>query len=263
MERAIKDLCRLSDSALFEEVAVGIEHVVNAVNGVDAAAHELSKAGHHHPARVLGNLAEEEAAKVLILVDAVRCPRRKQKEMSRTLGYFYMHLAKGIYADVGTWRPADYKEVMNGVEVERCSHFLDGPNDMDWIYPNSITQKREDDLYVGYIREDGGEGGQGKCHWAPPRVDDPIDTTLGYRTPAVICLARALHEVKATTPAGLSLVAEVWRPVEVHAEMGFGEFERLNRRTLEALKDRDLLTRPPDEVYEVVLERLDIPAVAP
>ena len=68
MERAIKDLCRLSGDALFREIAVGIGHVMDTANGLDAAAHQLAAAEHHHPARVLRNLAEEEAAKALILI---------------------------------------------------------------------------------------------------------------------------------------------------------------------------------------------------
>ena len=73
MERAIKDLCQLPDNGLFEEVANGIGHVVEVVGRLDAAAHTLSEAKHHHASRILGNLAEEEAAKALLLVDAVRC----------------------------------------------------------------------------------------------------------------------------------------------------------------------------------------------
>ncbi len=96
MERAIKELCRLPDSELFEEVATGIGHVVEVVGRLDAAALTLSEANHHHASRILGNLAEEEAAKALLLVDAVRCPRQNNpKAMSRTIGSFYDHLAKG------------------------------------------------------------------------------------------------------------------------------------------------------------------------
>ena len=81
-------------------MATGIGHVVEVVGRLDAAAHTLSEAKHHHASRILGNLAEEEAAKALLLVDAVRCPRNKQKERSRTIGSFYFHVAKGIYAQV-------------------------------------------------------------------------------------------------------------------------------------------------------------------
>ena len=103
MERAIKDLCQLPDARLFEEVATGIGHVVKVVGRLDTATHNLSEAGNHHAARILGNLAEEEAAKVLILLDAVRCPRKRQTERSRVLGYFHDHLAKGLYAEVCHW----------------------------------------------------------------------------------------------------------------------------------------------------------------
>jgi len=154
MERAIKDLCQLRDADLFKEIATGIGYIMDVVDGLDAAARRLSETGDHHPARVLGNLAEEEATKVPILVDAVRCPRTAQSERARMLGYFYDHLAKGIYAEVSKWSPMDFAEVMRGVEHQRVEHYLDGPNDVDWIFPNRITQRREDDLYVGYVRDD-------------------------------------------------------------------------------------------------------------
>ena len=224
MERAIKDLCQFSDADLFEEVAAGIGHVIDAIN--------------------------EEAAKVLILLDAVRCPRNRPNERSRTLGYFYDHLAKGIYAKVSQWHPTDFAEVKCGVNDERREHYLDGPNGVDWIFPNSITQWREDKLYVGYNRGDSEEGN----HWVPPRiwVDYSIEKIRGNRTPAVINLARAIHQAKATTPEGLSVVAEVWRPVDVSAEMRIDELRGLNRRTLEVLENRNLLSPAPNKVYEVI-----------
>ena len=85
-------------------------------NGLGVAARKLYEEGYRHPACVLNNLATEEAAKVLVLVDAVRCPRNKSTEKSRTLGYFYDHLAKGIYAAVNNWSPADFADVMHGID---------------------------------------------------------------------------------------------------------------------------------------------------
>ena len=95
---------------------------------------------------------------------------------------------------------------MKGVDDERRSPYLDGPNDVDWIYPNSITQQWMDDLYVGYVREDSEEGGQGKCYWASPRVDDSMDTILRHHTPAIIRLARALAGLAGTNdrPEGVA-----------------------------------------------------------
>ena len=143
MERAIKDLCQLADAELFGEVATGISHIVNNANRLDSAAAKLSENDHRHAARIVGNLAEEEAAKGLILLDAVRCPRNRSADRDRTLGYFYDHLAKGIYAEACGWRPADFAEVTRYVESERKEFYLDGPNDVDWIFPNRIDSSKQ------------------------------------------------------------------------------------------------------------------------
>ena len=255
MERAIKKLQQLSGATLFEEVATGIGHVGNLVDGLDAAAQELSKGGHYHPARVLRNLAEEEAAKILILVDAMRCPRHKQAEGSRTLGYFYSHLAKGIYADVCGWRPADFKEVRTGVDHLRASHYLDGPNDIDWVFPNDITRKREDDLYVGYVSEDDPDA-QGRCYWSSPidDVSDLLEKAWPYSKPSpIIRLVRGLRKAKATSAEGLSVVADIWGRVDAFEEMEFGNLHELNRKTLAALEDRILSTHALHEWRTVIL----------
>ncbi len=194
---------------------------------------------------------------MLILLDAVRCPRDKEK--SRTLGYFYEHLAKGIYAQVCKWNPADFAEVVRGVKRERVEYYLDGPNDVDWIFPNRITQQREDELYVGYVHDDSDEEEQGERYWVYPHNDDLLDDLFGYRTASVIDVARALHRVGATAPAALTVVAEVWRPVEVRSEMRFDELERLNWRTLEVLEERGLLAAAPAEVHAVIRRRWPFP----
>lgn len=255
MERAIKDLCQLPDASLFEEVATGIGHVVKVVGRLDAATHNLSEAGDHHAARILGNLAEEEAAKVLILLDAVRCPRKRQTERSRVLGYFHDHLAKGLYAKVCHWRPIDFAEVARGVEHERVQHYLDGPNDVDWIFPNRIIQSRVDDLYVGYVRDDSEEAGHGERYWTCPNNE----RLFPYWTPQSISVTRALDQVGATTPTGLAIVAEVWRPVEVRPETRLDELERLNWRTIEVLEERGQLAAAPDDIFAVIRDRWPFP----
>ena len=72
MKPAIKNLCQLPDAALFKEVETGIRHVMDAVSKLEEAAEELHGSGRHYPSRLLEYFAAEEAAKVLILIDAVR-----------------------------------------------------------------------------------------------------------------------------------------------------------------------------------------------
>lgn len=252
VERAIKDLCQLSDAKLLDEIAVGIGHVVDVVAELDLATKKLHESGHFHPARVLGGLANEEAAKVLILVDAVRCPRKKQKEMSRTLGCFYDHLAKGIYADSCAWRPVNFAKVTRHVSYDRQEFYLDGPNGVDWIFPNAITRRREDELYVGYVRGDTEEDEQSECYWAAPPAERPLDAVFSYRASAVIDLVRALHQAGVTTSNGLSIVAEIWRPIDVRPEMRFSELERLNWRTLEIMEERGILQAASKHDYSII-----------
>ena len=235
MKRAIKDLCQFSDEDLFAEIATGVGHVMTSVNSLTDAVRQLDESGHHHPARILENLATEEATKVLLLVDAVRCPRNKLRERSRTLGYFYDHLAKGIYAAACQWRLADFAEFKRYVDDERKSHVLDGPNDVDWIVPNSITQGREDVLYVQYIRDDTEEDGYGNRFWMPPRNDGALAVLSPDYVPDAIRIARALYQSNATAPEGLALLARIWRDVEIDESMSHIRLRALNYHTLDKL----------------------------
>ena len=238
---------------MFREVDTGIHHVMDAVDRLDTAAEELHGAGRHYPSRVLEYFAAEEAAKVLILVDAVRCPKNKRAEKSRTLGYFYNHIAKGIYAKICDWRPVDLAEVRKGVDDERRGLYLDGPNNVDWIFSNSITERRESRLYVGYFCEDTGGENHGEGYWTSPLNDVArVSEFLSYHTSSVVELARALYQTNATTPDGLSVIAEIWRNVDVRDEMRFDELERLNRHTLKALNDRGLLAPVSNQIQATV-----------
>ncbi len=257
MERAIKDLCQFGDDELFDEIAEGIGHVMDSVNRLESAVRVLHENGYYHPARALEKLAAEEAAKILVLLDVVRCPRNRVEEKSRTLGYFHDHLAKGIYARACDWAPVvgDLAEMKRKVEEERKEYHLDGPNDVDWIFGNDILRERENDLYVGYMRDVTEEGGQGVRCWMPP-------SNIGFGssyTPQVVRVARALWETKATTPGGLSVIAGIWRSANVREEMQFGELRAVNRRTLEAMNERGVFASISADSYAEIFHRWIFP----
>ena len=94
--RAIKDLMQLGEPAFFAAIAEGLELIVQNVSRLYDGALTLAKASQPHAASVLQRLAEEEASKVLILLDAVRCPRLPADRLSRQLARFNDHLAKGL-----------------------------------------------------------------------------------------------------------------------------------------------------------------------
>lgn len=109
---------------------------------------------------------------------------------------------------------------------------------------------------MGYFCEDTGENNHGEGYWTSPLNDDfRVSEFFRYRTPSVVELARALYQCNATTSDGLSVVAEVWRNVDVRDEMRFDELERLNRHTLEVLNDRGLLTPISNQVQATVKMR--------
>ena len=242
MRRAIKDLCQLSDAQLFEEVEKGIALILENVERLDAAARKLSDENDYHPAKILGGFAKEEAAKVIILLDVVRCPSNRCEEKARTLGYFYDHLAKGIYARAcGLHCP--FGELKQYIDSEREDCYLDGPNDVDWIFSNDITREREDDLYVGYVCDDTQEAGKGEWYWKWPWVERISD----YSTPTIVLLANALHGVGATTAEGLAIIAEIWRPFEPVPATTTQELSELNNRMLETLSDSELIVTDDHE----------------
>jgi hypothetical protein len=54
------------------------------------------------------------------------------------------------------------------VDLLRRNYYLDGPNDVDWLFRNEIMAEREERLYVDYVETDDGD------MWISPRRYDGI-----------------------------------------------------------------------------------------
>ena len=208
MRPAIKDLLQLSDGRLFEDVATGIRLIVEHAESLDSTAVRLRAIKEHRAAAIVRALAKEESAKVLILLDLVRCARSNHDGRSRTVAAFRDHLAKEIYADSCRWEPVDFAEVTSIVNRERRPYYLDGPNDVDWILPNYAKRRRENRMYVEYVQDITVEDGE--YDWVSPLPDSQY-REYGDTTPSCLVVASALHRVGMTTPEGLAAVADLWR----------------------------------------------------
>jgi AbiV family abortive infection protein len=250
--RAIPDLANLSDEALFAEIAEGLAFVAENVLRIDADSKILfeNKKGRGH--RILTAFADEEAAKFLILLDAIRCPRSPQERFSRHLRKCYSHLAKGIYAQTCDRRPWSFADLKQWVERESHDYYLDGPNDVDWIVRNETIQSREDALYVDYIENDG------MHFWTPPTIHDDLYTDLPPSRGAVN-LALALRDTGCSKPEALKIIAHRWRPVEVAESFDVHSLRRISELILEDLSRSSLLIEQPDEVYSTIVERWTYP----
>jgi hypothetical protein len=119
-----QDLTQLSDPDFFAAVADDISLVVKNVARLQAGAAALGASKQMHPARVLSTVDEEEVAKVLILLDAVRCPRTPDERLAGQLARFNDHLAKGLYTRACGMRPGTLAELLQPGVACRCRRDL-------------------------------------------------------------------------------------------------------------------------------------------
>ena len=97
MKRAVGDLANGPDDRLFKEVSEGIPLIAQNAVSLDETAYRLYQEKEFRASEIIRGFAEEEAAKVLILIDFVRCPLNP-KRRAETAKHFYSHVAKRMYA---------------------------------------------------------------------------------------------------------------------------------------------------------------------
>lgn len=252
MKRAAQTLAQLQDPSIFEEISEGIFHVVEHVTDLDRNAQVLHQKEEWSSANILKNLADEEAAKVPILLDLVRCPDETKKK--RTSKYFYNHIAKRIYSQACYLRFTDFQELIGYVKEECHGYYLDGPNDVDWIFPNSIKLERERTIYVDYVQDITEE--RGKCSWITPLSHNWNGGE--YRTPPCVQLSQAIYEIGMASSEGLKVVAEVWEQYIPNCKTHWNEILELNKKTLVELIKRGLCS-DDDPARSFIMDRWPFP----
>lgn len=260
MERAASKLATLNDDRLFEEISKGIGLIIENAEGLDNTAHRLAQIGERRVAQLCAGLAEEEAAKVLILVDAVRCPRKHpyQKKRNQVFKNFYSHLAKGIYAKACKWSVPDFKFMREYVEDERNAWFLDGPNGDDWIFRNHILANREGSMYVDYVQDITEKDEKNRlCSWISPLEYGEISYT--HMSPDSLKISRAIVHSGATTPKGLRIVASEWRGFIPQDQTTDQELQDKNISTLLLLEKNKLCSDLEDPVKSIMVNKWMFP----
>ncbi|MCO5154080.1 MULTISPECIES: hypothetical protein [unclassified Shinella] len=210
-------------------IAEGLPILLESARGLYAA----SKAVSHMPreSNVLKGHAEEEAAKILILMDIVRCPKKLIAGRIGTLmGWYYDHLARLLYAEACQWRPVDLKELRKIIDRRRVTHYLEGGMG-EFIVPNDLIYQRETRLYADIEGLD-----DGTLQWVAPG---------GYASmfdfkPNALIVAEALAAFGAFTVAGLNILSTVWSEVDFQDDTSCHESDRLIGATLNQLAARGL-----------------------
>lgn len=234
MRRAIPSLEQLSDIALYERLSEGMPLIVKNATNFDETACRLHRDGEIRASEIIRGFAEEEAAKVLVLIDYVRCPRNWERR-AQVLKRFYGHVAKRIHAMACDFPNIEsFAELSKLVEMESQPFYLDGPNQVDWIFPNSISAERERFLYVDYVRDMTDE--EGTCYWINPSSQNRPLTQ--YRNSDCVKLVDFLYKAGALSTGGLAEIAEVWRGFAPEPDTDRGELHNLIFETLNRLASR-------------------------
>jgi len=248
--RAIKDLTQLSDPEFFAKTAEGLNLIAKNVSKLWDAAAILGEGKEEHPARVLAIIAEEEAAKALILIDTVRCPRRPADRFAKQLGRFNDHLAKGLYAKAYMMHPATLADLQAYIDIDRKDFYLDGPNDVDWIFRNDVIQQREGALYVDYVAYDE------EKKWFDPSTT--LALGLNVRQPESVRMVQAFYDAGFFTKESLETIAEIWRSSPPDMNAHFQEIRKLSYSTLELMESRGLLEHP-SSTYSWLIDEWQFP----
>lgn len=250
-ERAVYELAQLADKELFGEISQGLRTVVGNALNLWRTSKVLFRHDRRQGCEILRLFAEEEASKFFILIDVVRCPRQERYLLKQQLNYFYDHLAKGIYTQHYESVPADFREVKGYVENFRQAHFLDGPEGFEYIYKNTILDRREELLYTNYVRSDNG------CYWVNPRRT--LIVPSWETEPEILRTARLMCRMGFANPNSLEQIAIQWRKFPLNDTTHWGEIRNQNYETIKTLQELGLIRETNTADVEIVLDRWNFP----
>jgi hypothetical protein len=220
-------LTQLSQRERLEFIAEGLPIVAASARSFWDAAQLLEQGSREQ--NVLEGFAVEEAAKVLILMDLVRCPSkyiaRRVKGIVKT---FYDHLSRMIYAAAQGWRPVDVTQLQTYVDQERQGHYLEGYVG-EYIVPNWRLYSRESTMYADIeVHEDG------KPQWSAPRGDGCSLQMFGG-PPLPLLLTEAMAALGMFTVKGVRIVHQTWQALDFIDIQHLDDHRRLVREMLDKL----------------------------
>ncbi len=246
----------------FDVIAEGLPILMKSAGDLLGASKALVE--HHRAATILEGHAMEEVAKILILIDIVRCPQKlRPSRIGPLMTWFYDHLARLIYIDAQRWKPMNAKQLQEYVDDHRKSHYLEGEVG-EYIMPNWTTWSRESMLYADIVTHEDGEP-----IWNEP--DAPLPLFDSYEPlPWQVC--QALSAMGAFTRAGLDIVSSVWSQTDFVNNQHWEDTERLTYEMLLALEKAGLITEGAREeqagvlynrwqlpMYRIDFKRIEVP----
>jgi AbiV family abortive infection protein len=183
------------DPILVEGLTAIADNVISLANDI-----ERCRPGEaFRSAEITRNVMREEAGKFLILMDIYRAPRKEQVLVSSQLKRATNHLAKLIYDQMADYSIADRDELVRAIDDHRRDLHLDGPNDVDWIFRNSLIDERERGLYVDLVEA------EGDLLWWTPTTPTII---VGH--PRLATLVAGIYECGLVSEKGFAALQDAW-----------------------------------------------------
>ncbi len=210
-------------------LAEGLELLADSVATLAADGAHLAESGNRQSAAVLYSFAEEEAAKILIVLDLARCGWQNQALVKACLKNCYNHLSRGLYVTAYERSPADLAEVRRYLDQWRSQYYLDGPMEVDWIFGNWVITNREEALYADYVQDE-----HGNSRWTGPAERVALYNGFDYPVPAgrVVRLVAAMWQVGLLTEAGLTATHAAWDGVLVDDAMHWSDLQPITAAAL-------------------------------
>ena len=201
-------LCNMSHSDRLSFIADGLPIIFESANSLIRASRALID--YPREAEILEGHAEEECAKLLILIDLARCPiKRVAARTGPMMHWFYDHLARLIYANAQRWHATNACELQEYIDQERKSHYLEGEYG-EFIMPNWSLFQRETALYADVAADEGGT-----VQWVSPERSIPGLVPLA---PIAFQIADALSAFGVLTAPGVKIVHDVWGTTQMTAD---------------------------------------------
>lgn len=198
------------------------EELINSVGSLDK---------YDRTSSIIKGIALEELAKILILVDLVRCPEKiRSSNVGKMMSWYYSHLARIIYVDVQTSTFQDVAELRQYLENRRQSHYLEGYSG-ELIAPNFDIFMRENNIYADLFLDS-----DGVLSWFKPISNRYLNLTA-----VETCLA--LRNTGALTRDGLDVLSETWGELIFSNEETYQDAECLTKKTLHRLQEQRLFLR--------------------
>lgn len=226
LARRLSQIVQLPQRERFAVLAEGLRLLADNVAVLDTDFTQLAEQRRDRGAAVLQGFADEEAAKVMILLDIARCGWRDHATVKRCLWNFYQHLSRGLYVRAYDGNPADLSEVRDYIDALRQQYRLDGPLDVDWIFGNEVLTGREERLYVDWIEDEDGER-----RWTGPALASAIeDEPFDFPPPrsGIVEVVKALNRLGMLTEEGLESTRSAWDGITVEDTMRWEEVFELN-----------------------------------